>query len=122
MNTSSKTSGSAAPPIRGAIRTLIEKMDWFFDQWVYATALPQYRFAYKIKKRNDGKYLVRCKFEQHEVPEDFKVYLDLHIDFGDDRFARIGLFIDKPVSEIDLPLMPLKPKKIILNNLKSTSL
>lgn len=96
------------------------KMDWFFDQWIYATALPKYRFAYKIKKRDDGKYLVRCKIEQQEVPEDFRVFLDLHIDFGNDRFARIGLFIDKPVSEIDLPLMPLKPKKIILNNLKST--
>ena len=63
--------------------------------------------------------MVHCRIKQEEVPEDFKMYNNMFIDFGDDQFARIRILIDKPFNEFDLPLLPLKPKKIILNDLES---
>ena len=94
-------------------------MDWFFKQWIDGTDIPKYIFSYKVQKNKDGKYLVHCRIKQEEVPEDFKMYNNMFIDFGDDQFARIRILIDKPFNEFDLPLLPLKPKKIILNDLES---
>ncbi len=47
------------------------------------------------------------------------MFVNFFIDFGKDRYARIRLMVDKPVTEIDLPLMPLKPKEIVFNDLES---
>jgi aminopeptidase N len=33
-------------------------MDWFFKQWVYGTEIPSYKYAYKIEKQEDQKYIV----------------------------------------------------------------
>jgi hypothetical protein len=94
-------------------------MEWFFKQWVYGTDLPTYRFSYKTKKREDKKFLVRYKVKQEDVPDDFQAYITLLVDFGKDRFARLRIYVTKSEDIIALPLMPLKPKKIIFNDLES---
>lgn len=93
-------------------------MEWFFKEWIYRTDLPKYRFSYKSTKTSDGKYLVRFRVLQEEVADDFKMYVNFLIEYGKDRYARIRMMVDKPVFEIDLP-MPLKPKKIVMNDLES---
>lgn len=43
------------------------KMDWFFDQWIRGTGIPQFSFNYEVRKTEDGKYLVSGKIRQRVV-------------------------------------------------------
>lgn len=95
------------------------EMDWFFNQWIYGTGIPTYHFSYNTEKTSDSKFVVHCKIEQLDVPDDFQMYVPLYIDFGNDRFVRLRLHIKGPVTELDLPVLPLKPKKIVFNDLES---
>ena len=94
-------------------------MNWFFQQWIYGTDLPEYYFSYKTTKTANGKYHVKCKVEQKGVSENFQMYMPFRIDFKGDRFARLRYLIKGPVTVIDLPLTSLKPKKITLNEFES---
>ena len=102
------------------LQTLLEKhigsdMSWFFDQWVYGTAIPEYRFSYEYEKTDDDKYQVDCHVEQKKVPDNFQMMVPITVLFKDDRYIHLKLLIDQPEMDIDLPLMPFKPKKIIFN-------
>lgn len=94
-------------------------MDWFFQQWVYGTDIPTYRFAYRVEKTPEGKYLVHCRIKQEDVPENFKAYVIIKMDLGKGRLARVRVLVDKPVNDIALPLLPDKPKKVVFNDLES---
>jgi hypothetical protein len=56
--------------------------------------------------------------EQHNVPEDFQMYVPVTVDLGDDRVARFRVKVRGPTSEIELPVvLPAKPKAIRFNDL-----
>jgi len=95
-----------------------ENMDWFFDEWVYGTDIPTYEFSSFTSKKPEGNYLVHCRVVQKEVSEDFKMYVPITVQYKGDKFSRIRILIDKPVMEFDLPA-PMKPEKIIFNDLHS---
>ncbi len=95
------------------------KMDWFFNQWVYGTSIPSYKFAYKAAPTTEGKYKVTCRVQQLNVPDDFLMFVPLFVDFGNKQFIRLQILVKGPLSEFDLPLLPLKPEKIIFNDLES---
>ncbi len=96
-----------------------EDMTWFFDQWIYGTSIPKYKFAYKVAKTPDGKYKARCRIKQEDVPPDFRMYVNLKIDFGDDRHAMLRINVDGNTGEFDLPVLPMEPEEIIFNDLNS---
>jgi predicted metalloprotease with PDZ domain len=94
-------------------------MQWFFDQWVYGTEIPSYEFAYKVEETPQGTYLVHCQVRQLHVAEAFRMYVPVYVDFGENRHARVRLSVVGPLSRIDLPPLPLKPKTLVLNDLES---
>ena len=94
-------------------------MDWFFDQWIFGTDLPTYRFSHSTTERSDGKYIVNCRVIQEDVPDNFKMYVPMTIRFKGDKFFRLRVLIDKPVTEFALPPLSLKPERIIFNDLNS---
>ena len=96
-----------------------EDLGWFFDQWVYGTDVPTYRFAYKTERTPEGKYRVRCRVQQTGVPESFRMPVPIRVDFGGDRFAWVRSTIQGATSEFDLPLMELQPKAVVFNDLQS---
>ncbi len=103
-------------------RATVEKhfggdLGWFFRQWIYKTDIPTYEFSYSTEKRADGKYLVKCRVKQSEVPEDFQMLVPLRIEFKTGQFVNIRRMIKGPVTEFDLPLLQMKPKKIKFNYL-----
>ena len=71
-----------------------EDMTWFFNQWIYGTDIPKYKFAYKVTKTADGKYKARCRVRQEDVPKNFRMYVNLKIDFGEDRHAMLRVNVD----------------------------
>ena len=93
-------------------------MGWFFDQWVYGTALPTYRVAYRTDRREDGQYRVRLQVEQEGVPEGFLMYVPVSVDLGKDRVARVRVKVTGARSDIELPPMPAEPKAVRFNDLE----
>lgn len=94
-------------------------MGWFFDQWVYGTEIPSYKYCYAANPTPDGKYRVTLKVKQNDVSEGFQMYVPLLIDFGENRQARLRVLVKGPLTELELPLMPLKPKDIEFNPYQS---
>jgi hypothetical protein len=96
-----------------------EEMGWFFAQWVHGTKIPEYRFAYRAAAADEGKCRVTCRIEQRNVPENFKMYVPMLIVFEGDKFVRLRVLVTGRKAEFDLPLLPMSPEKIILNDLNS---
>jgi aminopeptidase N len=92
-----------------------EDMDWFFDQWVYGLEIPTYKFSYSTKSTADGKYIVTCEVDQENVPDDFKMWVPILLDFGLNQHAILRLWVDKPHNEYQLPKAPMMPRKVTLN-------
>jgi hypothetical protein len=94
-------------------------MSWFFHEWIYGTRVPRYRFAWHATPMGDGKAKVTCRVDQENVPEDFQMFVPLHLDFGGDKFAKVRVFLKGRHSEFDLPPMPMEPKRIVFNDLEA---
>ena len=94
------------------------EMDWFFNQFVYGTELPEYEFKYVLDKASDGLYYANCTITQSNVSESFKMYVPVEIEFPNGK-AYLRLLIDKPLYEFKLPPLAEKPKKIRLNPFES---
>ena len=92
-------------------------LGWFFDQWVYGTDIPTYRVAYRSEPADGGQYRVKLRVRQENVGDDFQMYVPVTLDLGDDRIARVRVKVRGRQSEIELPLMPAKPKSIRFNDL-----
>ena len=92
------------------------KMDWFFSEWVYGTALPRYKFDYTLVPQPDGKCLVKGSLTQSDVTDNFVMAVPLYADF-DGVTARLGLVRIKGNTTADnLQLMlPKKPSKVMIN-------
>ena len=95
------------------------EMDWFFRQWVFETGIPKYSFAYKTEQTPAGKFLIKAKVRQTNVPEAFKMPIIFKIDFGKQGSYTTRKFVTGAESEIELLLSPIKPKKVVFNYLKS---
>ena len=90
-------------------------MAWFFDEWLYSTDLPEYELEYTTTVGDDGYYHSQCKITQSNVSENFKMYVPLEVDFGDDAHWYTRALVEGPSVEFALPPMESEPKKIRLN-------
>ena len=90
-------------------------MDWFFDQWVFGSHLPEYRYSYKTTEDGDGQFHVTLKVEDKRAPEDFKMIVPLLIEFPGDQFSRLRIVVGGTETIVELPVLPLEPQNIIFN-------
>jgi hypothetical protein len=63
-----------------------QRLDWFFNEWVYGTEMPSYRFEYQLGP--DGATLTG-RITQSGVSPQFKMLVPIYLDFGR-GFVRIG--------------------------------
>jgi hypothetical protein len=91
-------------------------MGWFFDQWIYGTAIPTYKVAYRTERMGDGQYRVRLQVQQEGVPEGFLAYVPVTVDLGKDRVARVRVKVTGARSDLELPPMPAEPKAVKFND------
>jgi len=92
-------------------------LGWFFDQWIYGTEIPKYRVAYRSDPAENGQYRVKLKVLQENVAEDFQMYVPVTMDLSNGQVARVRVKVRGPKSDIELPLMPSKPKGLKFNDL-----
>jgi aminopeptidase N len=90
------------------------KMDWFFSEWVYGTAIPKYKLDYAITEQ-DGKFLLKGSITQSEVPPDFAMLVPIYLDF-DGQVSRLGAA--RVIGSSTLPIevvLPKRPKRAMLS-------
>jgi hypothetical protein len=73
-------------------------MDWFFNEWVYGTEMPSYRFDYQLA---DGGTTLTGKVTQSGVSDNFKMLVPVYVDFGK-GWVRIGAATMTGNSSVDL--------------------
>jgi hypothetical protein len=93
-------------------------MDWFFNQWVYGTAVPTYVLSWKAELGADNRYTLRIRVRQENVPEDFMMPVPLNIEFVDGTHALVRVAVRGPLTDKELRV-PAKPKRLELNALSS---
>lgn len=93
-------------------------MGWFFDQFVYGAEIPTYRVAHKVEKTADGQYRVKLRVRQEGVPESFQMYVPVTLALGKKQAARFRVKVAGPFTELELPPVPVEPKKVVFNDLE----
>ena len=93
------------------------KMDWFFNQWVYGTEVPSYRFDYSVAPQSDGGVLLKGTLTQSGVSDGFKTQVPVYLHIGQ-RVTRLGQMPVKGnnVSQEMQVKLPHKPDRVSINH------
>jgi hypothetical protein len=62
------------------------KMDWFFNEYVYGTEMPTYRFEYQL---SNGGTTISGNITQSGVSDKFKMVVPIYVDYGK-GFIKLG--------------------------------
>jgi hypothetical protein len=54
-------------------------MDWFFNEWVYGTEMPSYKFEYQLGPGGDT---LSGRITQSGVSDQFKMVVPIYLDLG----------------------------------------
>ncbi len=94
------------------------KMDWFFNQYVYGTYLPDYRLESSFAPIKNG-FQMNLKITQSNVDEKFMMPVPIYLDFGGGKILKVGAVrvagnstvpLSVPLTDISEP-----PKRVLLN-------
>ncbi len=66
------------------------KMDWFFNEYVYGTALPSYNFTYSFETAPGGEIVMSMKLIQSGVTEKFRMLVPVYLELADGSIVRLG--------------------------------
>jgi hypothetical protein len=94
-----------------------QPMDWFFNEWVYGTAIPTYTFSWNAETDSTGKPAVRLRVRQSDVPVGFGMYVPVLIKFADGE-AIIRMLVREETTESFVRL-PSPAVEVKLNPLES---
>ena len=95
------------------------RLDWFFNEYVYGTALPTYKLSYTFGKDPDGDVLLDFKLTQSGVDDNFKMIVPIYVELADGRTVNLGRarLVGNTSVEQKVPLKGLKdsPKRALVN-------
>jgi hypothetical protein len=95
------------------------RLDWFFNEYVYGTALPTYKSSFSFDKNTDGDIVLGIKITQSGVDDKFKMSVPIYLELADGRTVPIGRarVTGNTTLEQKVPLKGLKdtPKRALLN-------
>jgi hypothetical protein len=94
------------------------RMDWFFDEFVYGTQVPNYHLETQLTPGGEGGTL-HFSLSQSGVPDGFKSLVPLYLELADGRVLRMGQL---PLSgsasaeqTVALPKLPSPPRRALIN-------
>jgi len=95
------------------------KMDWFFNEYVYGTALPAYKFESSVGKDPNGDALLSIKLSQQNVDQNFKLLVPLYMEMADGRHTELGRvqMVGTQTVEQKIPIKGMKetPQRLLIN-------
>ena len=66
------------------------KMDWFFNEYVYGTQLPNYKFEYSFDPGPAGEFVLNMKLNQAAVSPDFRMLVPIYLELANGQIVRLG--------------------------------
>jgi Peptidase family M1 domain len=94
------------------------RMDWFFNEYVYGTALPSYKLDYSFADASDG-ITLDFKLTQSNVGNDFRMLVPIYLELADGRLVGLGRarLIGSTAITQKVPLRGVKekPKRALVN-------
>ena len=95
------------------------KMDWFFNEYVYGTEYPTYKFEHSFGTDSaTGDVVLNFKITQSNVSPDFAMPVPVYLELSNGRVARLGTapLVGSKTLEQQVPLKGLKekPKRAML--------
>lgn len=96
-----------------------QPLDWFFDQWVYDTQLPEFNWEPIVSQEGDGKFSVEVRVTVENVKPGFRMPIPFTILMEGDYHTTTRLEISKQEQSITIPNLPHKPEKFVFNTFKS---
>ena len=66
------------------------KMDWFFNEYVYGTALPSYKLEYTFDADPGGDTVFNFKIAQSNVDAKFKMLVPIYLELSDGKIFNLG--------------------------------
>ncbi|MEM7416878.1 MAG: M1 family aminopeptidase [Gemmatimonadota bacterium] len=90
-------------------------MGWFFQQWVYQSDIPTYRFSHKYEEQPDGSVVATVRVRQEDVGPNFQMLVPILLDFGEEGSAQVRITVSGPETEVVLPTLPRIPDSIEFN-------
>jgi hypothetical protein len=94
------------------------KLDWFFNEWVYGTQIPRYKFDYQLQPAEAGKVKLHMTLTQSEVDEHFAMLVPIFADFGKSMVPIVHFpIVGNSTRSIDV-VLPVQPKKVAFNAYK----
>ncbi|MFZ0480404.1 MAG: M1 family aminopeptidase [Terriglobales bacterium] len=95
------------------------RLDWFFNEYVYGTALPSYKMTYAFGKDPNGEVTMDLKVTQSGVDDKFKMIVPVYLELADGRTVNVGRarLVGNNSVEQKVPLKGLKdpPKRALVN-------
>jgi hypothetical protein len=94
------------------------KLDYFFNQWVHGTDIPTLTSALDVADLGGGKYRISGTITQAGVPPEFRTSVPIYLDFGNDRFVRLGVgtITGSTTSRMSADVaLPQKPRRAFVN-------
>ncbi len=82
------------------------KMDWFFNQYVYGTGIPQYTLHVNLTSTPDGKTSVSGELLRSGVPDNWKDDIPIYAHIGDKNVRLGSLASTHPREELNFVLPP----------------
>jgi hypothetical protein len=94
------------------------RLDWFFNEWVYGTQVPQYQVKYEVQPGGGGTVKVRVDVTQSHVDDQFAMFVPVFADFGKGmiRMGQVAIVGNSTRSIIFD--MDRQPKKVAVNAFK----
>lgn len=95
------------------------RMDWFFNEYVYGTALPTYKFDSSFDKDANGDVVFSFKLAQSGVDDKFRMTVPIYLEMPDGRTGILGRarLVGNTSAEQKVPLKGWKtvPKRALIN-------
>ena len=96
-----------------------QKMDWFFNEYVYGTQLPSYKSDASFDIGADGDVVMSLKIAQSSVDEKFRMLVPIYLELADGNiyFLGRGRITGNNSIEEKVPLKGLKtkPRRAVIN-------
>jgi len=94
-------------------------MDWFFNPFVYGTALPNYKVESTFENGANGVVMLDLTLTQSNVSDNFKMLVPLYLELPNGNVAKLGsapVYGNRTIKQqISLGHMAAPPKRAMVN-------
>jgi len=95
------------------------KMNWFFDEYVYGTALPTYKLDSSFDKNGEGDVVLSVRVTQSGVDDSFRMLVPVYVELANSHITILGrmTLVGNSSQDAQVSLKGIKdtPRRVMVN-------